>query len=87
MSVDNRRTQESMKSPEVRVSIIIAEDDKDTQPVQVGVNGRMYLIKRGVQVSVPSPVVEVLKHAVKTVYPSGELGKPRDVLQYPFQRV
>jgi len=72
---------------EKRVNIIIAEDDKDTQPVQVGVNGRMYIIRRGVKVSVPSSVVEILEHAIRTVYPSGDLSKPRHVLQYPFQKV
>jgi len=72
---------------EKRINIIISEDDKDAQPVQVGVNGRMFVIKRGIKVAVPVSVVEVLEHAIKTVYPTGDLSNPRDVLQYPFQRV
>lgn len=87
MSAETRKIQENLKTSDRRVEIIIAEDDTDTQPVQVGVNGRMYVIKRGIKVSVPPSVVEVLKHAIKTVYPSGNLQKPRDVLQYPFQIV
>lgn len=78
---------DDVQKNEPRINIVLSEDDKDTQPVQVGVNGRMYVIKRGVRVSVPKAVVEVLQHAVKTVYPSGDLNSPREVLQYPFQIV
>ena len=33
--------------------------------VNVGVNGRFFLIKRGVEVEIPYPVFEVLQHSEK----------------------
>lgn len=33
--------------------------------VNVGVNGRFFLIKRGVEVQIPYPVFEVLQHSEK----------------------
>lgn len=51
-----------------RVAITIFEQDGDggDQPVPVGVNGRVYVIKRGVRVMVPRAVVNVLNDAVVT---------------------
>ena len=42
------------------------------EDVPVGVNGVMYLIKRGKPVEVPTEVVGVLETAVTTVYENGE---------------
>lgn len=49
-----------------RVKIIVHSDANDASNVKVGVNGRMYLIKRDVEVEVPREVVNVLERAVKT---------------------
>ena len=35
------------------------------EAVNVGVNGRFFLIKRGVEVEIPYPVFEVLQHSEK----------------------
>lgn len=35
------------------------------EAVNVGVNGRFFLIKRGVEVQIPYPVFEVLQHSEK----------------------
>lgn len=53
-----------------RVDLMIAADnDPQSDPiVQVGVNGRMYAIHRGVLVKVPRFVAHALKNAVTTKY-------------------
>ncbi|MCD6006907.1 hypothetical protein [Halomonas sp. IOP_31] len=67
-----------------RYRIIIATNDQDKQPVQVGVNGRMYVIKRGEEVTVPESVVENLSNAVQHIYDPKTM-KESKVLAYPFQ--
>ncbi|WP_277810688.1 hypothetical protein [Chromohalobacter canadensis] len=67
-----------------RYRIIIATNDQDKQPVQVGVNGRMYVIKRGEEVTVPASVVSVLSDAVQHIYDPKTM-KESKVLAYPFQ--
>jgi len=55
--------------------------------VPVGVNGKVYLIKRGEPVKVPVEVVHVLENAKTTAYdrgPNGEPINPTDVLKHPF---
>lgn len=57
------------------------------QPVPVGVNGKVYLIKRGVDVEVPIEVVGVLNDAKRVVYdrgPNGEPINPTFVPTHPF---
>lgn len=67
-----------------RYRIIIATNDQDSQPVQVGVNGRMYVIERGKEVNVPASVVENLNNAVQHVYDPKTMKESR-VMAYPFQ--
>ena len=56
-----------------RVKIVIHSDANDSSQVKVGVNGRMYLIKRDVEVEVPREVVSVLEDAVEThLEPTGQ---------------
>lgn len=66
-----------------RVEITIHQDARDQQPVQVGLNGKMYLIKRGEKVIVPKAVVEILEHAVRFEY-DPSMSKRTEVLSYPF---
>lgn len=57
------------------------------EPVPVGVNGKVYLIQRNMDVPVPIEVMKVLENANKTEYdlgPNGEPINPRDVPSYPF---
>lgn len=69
-----------------KVKINIAKTESDKYPVQVGLNGYQVAIPRGVDVEVPEGIVEVLEHAVETHF-DADMGEPRDVLRYPFQRV
>ncbi|RVU32716.1 MULTISPECIES: hypothetical protein [Neptunomonas] len=66
------------------VEVMFPEDDKDTQPVQVHVNGRSFVMPRGEWHKVPDYVIEVLNNAKKKVYSPKDM-KPREVLAYPFQ--
>lgn len=57
------------------------------EAVPVGVNGKVYLIKRGIEVSVPEEVVAVLRNANKIQFdrgPNGEPINPTEVPTYPF---
>ncbi|MEX0385870.1 hypothetical protein [Spiribacter onubensis] len=64
--------------------ITIATDSKDKQPVQVGVNGRMWVIQRGAKVKVPASVVGVLENAVQTPMDPQTMEK-MNIQAYPFQ--
>mgnify|MGYP000265330221 CR=1 FL=1 len=48
-----------------QVTIIISRDKDDKQPVAVGVNGRVFRMKRGVEVTVPVEVLSVLDDAIQ----------------------
>lgn len=67
-----------------RFEITVATHEQDKQPVQVGVNGRTYVIERGKKVIVPEPVVEVLNNAVRIEYDPRTM-EPNPVYAYPFQ--
>jgi hypothetical protein len=58
---------ESHASSKARYAIILdeARDPNEVDPVPVGVNGRMYQLKRGQLVEVPIEVVDVLKNAIE----------------------
>jgi hypothetical protein len=73
-------------TPSQRFEIIIATHDRDHQPVQVGINGKMYVITRGEKVIVPRAVVKALESAVRYEYDPKTM-KRTDVLSYPFQVV
>lgn len=74
--------------------IVIPKTKDAINDVPVGVNGTMWLIKRGVPVDVPNHVVEVLENArgmeyerqVDPVTGRAEL-IPQETMSYPFQRV
>jgi len=71
------------------------DEDEENEPAFVSVNGKAMLIPRGEEVLVPRPYVEALRDAVRYFFPEvkvdplkgeiGGLGKPREVLTYPFQ--
>lgn len=77
-------TAKAKKAEPKKRKIIVATHDQDKQPVQVGVNGRMYVIERGKEVVVPASVVEVLRNAVQDVYDPKTMKKTH-VMAYPFQ--
>jgi hypothetical protein len=74
-------------SHEVKVRLIIhkSENDPKSKKVPVSVNGKTWLIERGIVVDVPLSVFEVLKNAVKDVYSQDkdDIIK-REVPSYPF---
>ena len=74
------------------ISIGTTNDPMGDVDAQVGVNGRMWRIRRGYAVAVPESVVEVLKNGVQTRYfetknkHTGEVEQvARKVRTYPFQ--
>jgi len=70
---------------ERQFEIIISTHEQDKQPVQGGVNGRSFVIKRGEKVVVSESIVEILKNAVQFHYDS-EMNRT-EVQSYPFQIV
>ncbi|MGS2743605.1 hypothetical protein ACU6TU_08410 [Halomonas sp. LS-001] len=66
-----------------RFEITIHQDSNDKQPVQVGVNGRMYVMKRGVKVTVPDTVVHVLENATRFEYDPRTMQRS-EITAYPF---
>lgn len=67
------------------VRVVVEESDNDRQPAYVGVNGRSYRIKRGVEVDVPRPVANVLLGAKQKV--RNPDGTDREVPTYPTRVV
>lgn len=67
-----------------RYRLIVATNEQDKQPVQIGVNGRNYVIERGKEVVVPESVVEVLRNAVQHQYDPHTMEEIK-VMAYPFQ--
>ena len=71
----------------VKLMIHKTEGDTGSIDVPVSVNGKTWLIKRGMEVIVPAFLVEVLEHAVKDIYVQDEITKTmvkREVPAYPF---
>ena len=54
-----KKTTEAVETVTIRLPLTRTEKED----VFVGVNGKNYLIKRGVDVEVPASVAEVLKHS------------------------
>ena len=73
------------------VTINIAKSEKagGDEPVFVGVQGVGYTIPRGININVPSPVVEVLKNAMQDIMTQDEDGEihHNHVLAYPYNVV
>jgi len=64
--------------------VIIAEDKHGPNPVQIGINGTIFAVKRGVEVHLPEPYLKVLEQAVQTLYDPKTM-ETRHVHAYPFQ--
>lgn len=52
-------------------------------PVPAGINGRIFMLPRGVEIDIPTPLVEVLANARTTIM--DETGKESVTQSYPFQ--
>lgn len=83
---ENKAEAPGEKAKAKRYRVIVATHDQDKQPVQVGVNGRTYVIERGKEVVVPESVVEVLTNAVQHQYDPATMKETR-VMAYPFQNL
>ena len=59
--VEEAVVEEAKKEATVKIKLPLSRTEKDD--VLVGVNGRTWLIKRGVEVEVPKCVAEVLQHS------------------------
>lgn len=51
--------------PEERIEVTVPVSDLDTTPLYISVNGRNALVKRGETVSLPRPLANVFKRAIK----------------------
>jgi hypothetical protein len=72
---------------QVKLMIHKTEGDTGSIDVPISVNGKTWLVKRGMEVIVPAFLVEVLEHAVKDIYVQDEVTKDivkREVPAYPF---
>ena len=52
-----------MAEKKVKIKLPIIRGENENEDVYVAVNGKSYLIKRGVYVDVPESVAEVLQHS------------------------
>jgi hypothetical protein len=82
----------SVKNRDDWLTVNVAKQDKKggAEPAFVGFQGTGYTIPRGINISVPPGVVEVLKNAMQEIVTqdpdTGELHS-EEVLTYPFQLV
>lgn len=81
--------QQAPEEGMVRLVVGVTEQAGGNDPVELGVNGKIMLVPRGIEVEIPYPYFEVLKHAVQDKYdplPDGGMKpEPRKVPLYPFQ--
>ena len=86
-----KATPKPIEKGMVRLILGVTEEAGGKDPVPVGVNGKVMLIPRGIEVEIPYPYFEALSHAVTHVYDPLKDGgmelEPRKVPLYPFQRL
>ncbi|WP_028454768.1 hypothetical protein [Chitinilyticum litopenaei] len=73
--------------PDAKVlRVTIPATEQDTQPVQIGLNFKLFLIPRDQEVLVVEPLIDVLRAAVQKKYKNqgGELIE-YDAPTYPYQ--
>lgn len=89
-----KSANESRTATKERFAILLDEgrDANEVDPVPVGVNGRLYQIKRGKIVEVPYEVIDVLNHAIedRAIPKVDAQGNPfgydvRKARRFPFQ--
>ena len=83
-AAESNKPQEDLGRKKDWVTIVIAEDENDTQPAFVGVNGKSYRIRRGEPVAVPPEVVAVLNDAQQLVH-NPKTGQSIAIPTYPFR--
>lgn len=85
-TVQSSTVKKADKKPSKMVTIVIATKEDDDQPVAVGLNGKVFRMMRGEEVTVPVGVVDILNNA-KQLVRDRKSGKDREVLAYSFQTV
>jgi hypothetical protein len=72
---------------DIVIPMVESDDNSGKSDVLVGVNGRAWQIKRGVQVRLPHRVVIALQNAMATIIRHTETGDvdSRDAQRFPFQ--
>ncbi|PFH12847.1 MULTISPECIES: hypothetical protein [Burkholderia] len=84
-----RKAAEKQAAPEKKIKIMLEDIDEIPPGGQfIGVNGRTFLIKAGVEVEVPECVVDVLDHAVMSVPVLDEMKSVigyKDRLRFPYR--
>jgi len=83
-AAESNKPKEDLGRKNGWVTIVIAEDEQDTQPAFVGVNGKSYRIRRGEPVAVPPEVVAVLNDAQQVVV-NAKTGQSKKIPTYPFR--
>ncbi len=84
--VEDRVTQTGFSGKMVRVIINEGTDDMGKEPVDVGVNGKVWRIKRNEEVLIPEEVFGVIKDAVQISYAHNSVGiEERKVHRFSFQ--
>ena len=68
--IEEETVEETKTEKMVKIKLPLSRTEKDDVPV--GVNGRTWLIKRGVEVEVPECVAEVLQHSEEMLSASFE---------------
>lgn len=67
------------------VTVVVEESEYDRQPAYVGLNGKSYRLQRGIEVTVPRGVAQILLTAKQKVRNSD--GTDREVPTYPTRVV
>lgn len=84
--VEERVTQTGFSGKMVRVIINEGTDDMGKEPVDVGVNGKVWRIKRNEEVLIPEEVFGVIKNAIQVSYAHSSTGiEERKVHRFSFQ--
>ena len=71
----------------IMIPVVDSEDETGAQDVLVGVNGRAWQLRRGVELNIPIRVLEALQNASATIVRHNEEGEEvrRDAKRVPFQ--
>lgn len=76
---------DKLSGKRIELTVHQGEGDMGKQPLFVGLNGTGFNIPRGIPVSVPVEVIEILDNAMMTVYESvAGLTRGREVKRYSY---
>lgn len=78
-----------LNEPRVKIVIDEQEGHEGHQPVKLGINGYIIVIKRGHEVEIPASYVNLLKELKQTVYSKDDDGNDisREVPRFAWRKV